>query len=308
MINKKYPAALWLFLFILFSASSVFSATAPIRYVATIQPLAEIIKNITTGRGEVIRLLSPGTSPHTFEPSPADLREITGARILFYAGPGLDKEWVGRLPGPVKVEMAGLIPKENILFLGRHMHSHGTHSLEHEEDDHHGESLDPHFWTDPMTVKALLPGLVDILSDQDPEGAPIYRANAAVFAEKLSRLDRDLVDILKPVRNKSLFLFHPSFNYFLRRYQLNLTGLINPYPNRESSPKYLVNILRDIKKSGAKAIFKERQLPVKTTTVIAEAAGVEVYELDPLGGGEDTATYGEMLLYNARTINKALAN
>ncbi|HOQ50096.1 MAG TPA: zinc ABC transporter substrate-binding protein, partial [Candidatus Kapabacteria bacterium] len=59
--------------------------------------------------------------------------------------------------------------------------------------------------------------------------------------------------------------------------------------------------------SGAKAIFNEPQLSDKAVRSIADEANVSVYLLDPVGGTSGRESYQELILYNARTLAKALA-
>lgn len=61
--------------------------------VATIAPLADLVRSVA-GPGWTVRtVIPPGTSPHVFEPEPSDLRKLVGARVVFVAGAGYD-DWV----------------------------------------------------------------------------------------------------------------------------------------------------------------------------------------------------------------------
>jgi zinc transport system substrate-binding protein len=276
-----------------------------IHYGATIQPLAAILTEMTRGRGEVMRLLSPGSSPHTFDPRPSDAVMMERAKALFYAGPGLDKEWIDRMPATLKIEMLKLVPAEYLQPMNAHDHGHG-HGQEANRHRHGEEKFDPHFWTDPLTVKAMLPALREELSRLDPEGQPVYQRNEARFAAELVELHHRTAAILEPVKGRAVLLFHPSFQYLLNRYGLEMAGTIEPFPGREPSPKALHELIKKVKRLGIGAVFTEPQLSRRPAQVIAEAAGLELYELDPIGGGEGRATYEELILYNAHTLATAL--
>ncbi|MCF6290666.1 MAG: metal ABC transporter substrate-binding protein [Desulfobacterales bacterium] len=276
------------------------TAAAEIRYVATIHPLAEILKSITRTRAEVIGLLPPGTSPHTFAPTPSDLTRLHGALALFYIGPGLDREWIGRLPAERKIEVIRLVPRENRLAINSH-HEHGDHDI-----DHAGQLVDPHFWTDPHTVRAMLPGLVDTLVSLDPGGRAVYERNAAIFSHELEGLDQELARLLAPCQETPYFLFHPSFQYLFARYHLRLAGLVEPFPGREPGPRSIATMVKKIKKSGVAMIFTEPQLPRRSARIIAEAAGVGLAMLDPLGGVEGRDSLAQLLRYNGQTLRRAV--
>ena len=286
---------------ILFSAACGRAAGEhPIRYVATIQPLAVILEELVAGRATVARLLSPGASPHTFEPTPSDIKGVEEGRALFFGGPGLDGEWISRIPARNKVEMLAMVPAQFRQRMDRD-HHHG------EEHGHHQEGMvDPHFWTDPLTVKAMIPALVRTLTALDPGGGQIYAANGKVFATRLDLLHVELGRILAPIKAEPILLFHPSFNYLIRRYQLTPAGVVIESPGREPTPKSLLALVKSIKAKRIKALFTEPQLGKRPAKVLAEAAGVPLYELDPLGGPPGRTTYGDLLLHNGATLIKAL--
>ncbi|MCC7478276.1 zinc ABC transporter substrate-binding protein [bacterium] len=110
-----------------------------------------------------------------------------------------------------------------------HEHAEGDHGHEHAEAGHghahaeaghahdHGELPDPHFYTDPLLVKALLEPLSQRLAQIDPGGAALYQQNAAAFAQQLDTLDAALRERMAPCAGAPVLMFHPSFVYVLKR-------------------------------------------------------------------------------------------
>jgi zinc transport system substrate-binding protein len=276
-------------------------------YIATSYPLGEILKQISGTRAEVEVLVSPGESPHTFSPKPSDAYKINSAKAIFYASDLLDG-WAAKMEGDNKIEMIKLVPEDMLLtFEDMHDHKHeeNINHSDHDCDHSHGV-IDPHFWMDPITVKSMLNNLVDTLSAIDPDNAATYRNNAGIFEKRLDLLARQVGDRLKDVRGRPVFLFHPSMRYLLNRYDLVYAGAIETSPGKEPSPKYIEQLVKKINESGAKAIFTEPQLSRKPAELIAEAATVMLFELDPIGGVEGRMTYSDMILYNAKILQKAL--
>jgi ABC-type Zn2+ transport system substrate-binding protein/surface adhesin len=113
---------------------------------------------------------------------------------------------------------------------------------------------------------------------------------------------------MAPVKGQPVFLFHPSFNYFLQRYGLVYAGVIEPFPGKEPSPKYLQGIVKRVTQVHARALFTETLLPVAPAGVIAEAAHVPLVELDPGCGnsGRSYSDYADWVRYNARLFLQAL--
>src|SRR5512145_3554851 len=64
-----------------------------VKVAATIFPLYDIVRQVAGPVADVVLILPPGASPHTFEPTPAGVRALAGAGALFVVGHGLDA-WV----------------------------------------------------------------------------------------------------------------------------------------------------------------------------------------------------------------------
>ncbi|MFW5701466.1 MAG: metal ABC transporter substrate-binding protein [Bacteroidota bacterium] len=300
-------------LIILFMAFGCTSESARPVFVATSHPVYEIIRELAGTRAEVTRLVEPGDSPHTYQPKPSEMYSVEQSMAMFYVSEH-SEPWAEKLPADPMVALLDFVPAEFILFFDEE-HSHDDHGHEghgHDSDDsaaadkHIVRIADPHFWMDPLAVRAMLPRLADTLALLDPDNAATYRSNADLFAKRLTLLDRQVEEILRPHRGKPVFLFHPSFRYMLKRYGLKYMGSIEESPGKEPSPRYIAEISEKIKNSGATSIFTEPQLPEGPAKLIAEEAVVGVYQLDPVGGVEGRMRYSDLILYNAKVFAKAL--
>lgn len=271
-------------------------------YVASIHPLAAILNELTLGRATVQQLIPSGASPHTYEPKPSDIRTVQSGEAFFYVSPLLDG-WASKLPAKQKIEVIELVPA-NMRYKTLEGHHHEGHG---HEAGHNGDESDPHFWTDPLTVKALVPSLVKELTRLDPDGSRVYKNNANNFSDKLDEQHQAMTKQLASVKGKALFMFHPSFQYLMKRYGLVLGGVIEPSPGKEPSPRYIQQMVKQIKTKKATAIFTEPQLPQRPAQILAESAKVTVYTLDPIGGIKGRQSYFELLNYNTLVLQKALS-
>lgn len=278
------------FAFIFFSCQTK-NSPKPI-ILTSINPITEIVREITGTHAEVERLLPPGASPHTFSLKPSDIVKAQNARILFYVSDNLDS-WASQLPLKNKAALLESLPKEFKITFGEMSKT----------DD---STIDPHFWTDPHAIKAIVPYIEKKLSELDPENAQIYRNNAESFVKKLENLDKQIIEMRDKIRSRPIFLFHPSFLYLIKRYGLNYGGSVEPSPGKEPSAKFISDLIEKIKMSGAKAIFTEPQLPERPAVALSEAAKVNLYTLDPIGGTDGKKTYTELILYNVKTLVMAL--
>lgn len=272
-------------------------------YVVTGYPVKFILDEIVGSNAKTICLVPAGASPHTYAPKPSDVRASHSAIALIYVSENFD-EWASDFPSKNKIKLMDILPDEFILYFDE-AHEH-HHDHDHEHDHSCGHGIDPHFWLDPLTVKAMVQPLTDKLCDLDPENAENYRLNAQNFLVKLDKLHADATAILNGLSGKSVFLQHPSFNYMLNRYDMVYAGSIEEIPGKEPGPQYIKNLVDKVILSGTKSIFSEPQLNNKISETVAKEAGVGLFEIDPLGGSESIQNFSDLILKNAEILSKAL--
>lgn len=259
-----------------------------------------IISEIVGDTAEVISLIPPNSSPHTYDPKPSDVAVAQSADIFFIVSKEFDG-WTADFSGENVVEIFPLVPDEDRLTLPTHSDWFAGHDAIPEGA---GET-DWHFWTDPMVVKEILPGLVEILSENDPSGAEIFRNNAEDFSSRLDVLNDTVNRQLEPWSGEKVLLFHPSFGYFLKRYNLELAGIIEPWPGQEPSPRYIIDLVNIIEENRIKAVFIEPQLPETAGRTISDETRVPLLTIDPVGGVPGRDTYESLILYNSQVFVSA---
>ncbi|MCC6145146.1 MAG: zinc ABC transporter substrate-binding protein, partial [Candidatus Hydrogenedentes bacterium] len=218
--------------------------------VATIPPLAAILREITGDALPVRTLLQGNASPHTYEPRPSDALAAEDALALFYVDPTLDG-WAAGLPAKEKIAVFPMVPDEDILEVS--VEAQAT-----EADYHHGHedghSHNSHFWSDPLIVRAIVPELVQVLARLNPARAAAFEANGTAFSARLQQLHEATAAGLAPARGRSVALFHPSWDYFLQRYGIVVAAYIEPVPGKDLSPQRLERLINRLKDSGTMAV------------------------------------------------------
>lgn len=284
------------------AAAACTPASAPERrYVVTVHPLQAILSELTAGRAEVSKLLPAGASPHTYDPRPSDARRAATATAVLYVSPLLDA-WAMRFDARRRVEVLSLLPREAIQRFPVQ-----DPKLEAAADHaHEAGELDPHFWTDPQAVAALLPGLTKALCEADAAGCGAYETNAARFAAELEALDREIAAALAGVRGAPVVLGHPFLLYYMKRYGLELAAVAESSPGKEPTPRFVQELVHVAHRAGARAVFVQEQLPYRAAQLLAEASGLPLVVLDPLGGVEGRMRYVELMRFNTRRIVEAL--
>lgn len=272
------------------SSSCRESQQQPARYVASVAPLGMILQELVAGRAEVTVLLPPGTSPHTFDPTPAQAREASSSRAVFYVSDALDG-WAADLGGASAVEvLTTCLPASYRL----------------ESQDPHEPGADPHFWTDPEAVLAALPGLAEQLAKADPAGSAEYMANQQRFADELRAALGPVAEMLAPARGRPALLMHPSFLYLFQRYGLRYAGSIEEFAGKEPSPKELAQLRERVTRQDIKVLFTEPGMPKSGVEVLASECGLELAEIYPESCPPGASTYIQWLKWNAAIIAQAL--
>jgi ABC-type Zn uptake system ZnuABC Zn-binding protein ZnuA len=276
---------------------------APLAVLATETFLADIAQNVAGDRFTVSTLVPLGADPHSFEPAPRDLAQVTAADLVIINGGGLEGSLLDTLHqvgGEARIvdASAGLTsrtpqPGEPALAAGE---------------------TDPHFWLDPVLAKQYVENIRNAFATADPAGAAEYAANAESYTAKLDELDawiRTQVDTVPPASRK-LVMNHASHGYFADRYGFEVVGTVIPGTGTAESPtaQQLGDLTAAIRDTGAKAIFVETDENPGLARQIAAETRVKVvsdlldHSLTPAGG--DAPTYIDMMKFDARRIVEAL--
>lgn len=292
----------------------------PARVIASEPFLADIAGEVAGDRIAVRPLLPTGADPHTWEPAPRDAAAVASADLLIVNGAGLEAflepllEGLGK-EGPRVVEAcAGLVPRTpREGERGGPADAHGGADAGGGADAAHHD-LDPHFWLDPLSVVRYAENIRDALTELDPDGADVYRANAAAYAEKLRELDRWIAGEVSriPPERRLLVTNHESLGYFADRYGLRIVGAVIPSVSSGATPsaKDLAELAAALARTGAPAIFVEEGADPRLARQLAEEAGVRLVtglRTHALTDSEGTApTYLAMMRDDVRTIVGAL--
>jgi zinc transport system substrate-binding protein len=296
-----------------------------VQVVATIFPLADWVKQVGGDKVQVTTLLPAGRSPHTFDPTPNEIRSIAHARVFFKVGLKMD-DWGSRLAeaGGADTKVIAL----GDLLASRHQlpdltsataaleeigaaeadeHGHDAHA-EHAKHDHDHEGVNPHYWLDVQLARLSVADIRDALIAADPKSSATYTSNATAYGDRLAALDGQLRDELSSCTQRRFVSFHNAYPYLASRYNLQLAGVIEEYPGKTPSEKYVKALATRLKELGIKTVFSEPQLNPQVAEILAREVGATVDVLDPYGSdtAPDRNTYEKLLQYNAGQLRKAL--
>jgi zinc transport system substrate-binding protein len=101
----------------------------------SIAPLELIIKEIVEDNFTITTIISPGVSPHTYEPVPSDIKILQNADVIFYVSDDLDG-WINTFTKDLtidKIKLMDYVIKHNVLKYDEH------------QGCCHSDLIDPHF-------------------------------------------------------------------------------------------------------------------------------------------------------------------
>ena len=165
----------------------------------------------------------------------------------------------------------------------------------------------PHFSLDPGLAPAITQNIVEGLVRVAPQHRASFERNRAAF---LARLDEQMArwtKLMEPVKGAKVVVFHPVYIYLLTRFGLSQAGALEDRPGIPPSPQHLVNVIRQMKEEGIKAILVEPWNDVKLANRVAEEAGAKAYVMaSAVGAVKGADTYIAAIDYNVNTLVKAL--
>jgi len=270
------------------------SSDAP-TVVTTVPVFAMILQPVMDGRATVETLLASGASPHSYGPTPSDMRSVERGLVLVYGSASLDG-WAADLSDDRTVSLMDLLPPDARLYFDR----------TDEPQSVGGRRVDPHFWTNPKAVSALLPVLADTLCALDGAGCATYRSNVDAFRVRLDSLDARIERHMAPVQDEPVVLARPFFRYFLDRYGPRLVGIVSHEPSTHPTPHRMLSVRKRARETGAHLMLVQRGLSDRPAQVVAKGAGLSILELDVMGGKEGHTTYRDLLLDMGHSLRQAL--
>lgn len=296
---------MWILIFFVACLALFPTAAAQARpqVAVSLHPLYDLVTQLAGEDADVERLLPPGVSPHDYEPTPSDVLKLVDADVIVMFG-GAD-EWLRRLIAAAG-RAADTVVITELASVREYLAANYPEEVQR-GDDGAVVAFNAHVWLEPLLMSEALASVAAALTAADPDNAASYVARLDVLQASLAELDEELTALLAPVAGAPFVPFHDAWPYFAARYGLDLVVEIEPFPGREPSAGYLLEVLAQIRESGATVIFTETQLGRRPAEVVAESAGVALGELDPVGGLPGRETYQELLLFNARALLAALA-
>lgn len=277
-----------------------------LRVAATTSILGDVVREIGGTNIHLTVLLQPGQDPHSFNPAPADLADLSHATLLFANGLGLE-QFLARLPkGPDIVEVS-----RTLTALGMKAEAHDACKDHHPHERSGGP--DPHVWFDPNNVASWADVIHQTLSARDPAHREDYEKRTAAYQVRLAELDawiREQVALL-PAERRRLVTDHAVLNYFAARYGFTVSGVIVPSFSSAAEPsaREMARLEETIRRDRIPALFLTSTASPALGERVAADTGIRVaiFFDGSLSGPEGPAsTYLDFMRHNVSVFINGL--
>ncbi|MBS3781305.1 MAG: zinc ABC transporter substrate-binding protein [Candidatus Thermoplasmatota archaeon] len=234
-----------------------------LRVAVTIPPQEQFVKKVGGDRVKVTLMVPPGEDPHSYEPTPRQMREVAKADIYFKLGSKISFEtrWMDKIKS-YNEEMTIVNCSEEIQL--RKMRS----------------TIDPHVWMSPLNAIRVVENIRTALIEEDDANSPSYDENAKEYTSKLGEIHQDIKSDMENYEGKKFLVYHPSFGYFADEY--NLTQVPIEKEGKEPGTKEVQHIIDQAKKENISVVFVSPQFDQSQAQTIAEGIDGEVISLNPL--------------------------
>lgn len=249
--------------------------------LVSIAPEKFFVEKIAGDSVDVVVLVPPGASPHSFEPTAKQLILASKASLWFRLGEPFEKRAIEVLTSHHKEIQIIDIRKDVPLLAG----SGCVHCC--------SEGIDTHIWLSPRRAKIQAKTMKEALVTLMPQNESIYQTNYFNLIAELEEIDAELEGRFARCNEKTIMVSHPAFGYLCDDYQL--TQLSIEIEGKDPSPRQLTELLRKARNLHIKAIFAQEQYQTKGAILLAKELGAEIYMVDP---------YSSDYLNNLKTIGE----
>lgn len=256
-----------------------------VNVVVSIVPLSGFVEKVGGDKVDVSVMVPQGTSPHTYEPKPSQLVDVSRADVFVKVGAGIDFElfFMDKIMAQNKEMFIVDCSKGIDLLVMQNQNSHDVgdeKERDHTEQEHNHHGTDPHIWLSPINAKIMAENICEGLINVDPKNGEYYTQNKDKYLEELDLLDKNLKENFSKIENGSFIVFHPAWGYFANEYDLEQIPI--EVEGKEPSAQEIAHLIEVANKKNIKVVFVSPQFNSKTAEVIAKEIDGSVVFVDPL--------------------------
>ncbi|MCK5511988.1 MAG: zinc ABC transporter substrate-binding protein, partial [Thermodesulfovibrionia bacterium] len=208
------------FLFIIISVSSIAMSADPLVIYTVNYPLKYFAERIAGEYATVVFPAPRDVDPAYWMPDRKTISDYQKADLILLNGAHYAK-WIEKvsLPRSKMVNTSRKFKDQYILIEEAMTHSHGP------KGQHAHEDAAFTIWLDFDLAAKQVKEIEKALSRKRPDLKSIFKRNSAIIGKDLVALDQEMKDIVSKTEDQPIITSHPVYQYFARRYGLNIKSV-----------------------------------------------------------------------------------
>jgi zinc transport system substrate-binding protein len=294
---------LLVFVLLLTTPLSALGNEAKPQVLASIEPLAMLLRDVLGDAVTVDTFLLPSQTPHDSSFTPGQARKVQQADLIV---------WLGQDAEPSLAKLMARSQSQQLAMLSlKDIHQRELVGTQADEHDHHGHdhnhdhgALDPHLWLSPDNMLQLaraLPAHAGTL------GMTSEAISAAVdqFATRLTAQRQALQAKLAPLAERPYISHHDAWGYFAESFNLQQVTPISASTELSPGSRRFIALVKQIEAQGIRCVMAE---PESRRALLERLCQGEcrIVEADPLGRGLGKVGYGALLEDLANSFARCL--
>jgi zinc transport system substrate-binding protein len=235
------------------------AASSNLSVAVGIPPLEEFARAVGGDQVRVSVILPPGADPHTFEPTPQQIVNVSRVHLILAVGSGLPFE------DRLLQGLTGFQPAPKVVNL-----SEGIELIDQ----------DPHDWLSVTNARKMVNSTTDAFCAQDPVHCGTFSANRDIYLFRLQEADARIRATLAQARITSFLVVHPAWGYFAREY--GLTEIAIEKEGKEPTASEVAQLIETARSEGIRVVFVEPQFSTREADILAAQLNGTVTVIDPL--------------------------
>ena len=261
-------------------------------------PLKYFAERIAGDHAKVIFPAPANQDPAYWMPDAKTILKYQRADLILLNGANYAK-WVDKvtLPRLHLVNTSASLKDQYLEAAEVVTHSHGP------KGQHSHETLAFTTWIDFSLAAKQAGAIVNALSRKRPGLRSTFEKNYAMLEGDLLTLDRKIKETVAKYRSQPLVVSHPIYDYFSRRYGLNVKS-VHWEPDEIPSNNQLMELQSIMADHPAKWMIWERE-PNPVSIQKVESVGMNSLVFNPCGNVPDQGDFLDVMRQNVENLKMA---
>jgi zinc transport system substrate-binding protein len=273
------------------------AASGPIQIQAANYPLAYFADRIGGVEVKVHFLAPADEDPAFWQPAESDIAALQKAELIVLNGATYSK-WLDKvtLPESKTLDTSAGFKSAYIEVKEAATHSHGKTG----EHSHAGIAFTT--WIDFKQALQQADAIRAELQRIRPEQIELFALNFDLLKKEIEALDSEMEVIAKKIGSQPLVASHPVYQYWARRYALNMQA-VHWEPETVPDDAAMADLQKVLSTHAAKWMVWEGD-PAKESVEKLKAIGVQSVVFDPCGNKPESGNWLDVMKANLAEMKK----